>query len=198
MIALFDKYVDWKILGLFLFNPNATYHVKEISRKLGVSPASVSYAMKYFEDAGYMMKEEKGLAHIYHLNKTHPVIVSLKKAYGVALIQSVNPVESFLSADPNIVSFALYGSYADGSFDEGSEIEFVAVAPSAVDRFSNAKKFSEVRKGIEEKLGRPVAIFVATMSIWSTMKSANDPLYHKILENHILIYGNGLQDPFTH
>lgn len=197
MITLFDKYVDFKILGLFLANPNAAYHVKEISRKLGVSPASVSYAMKYFESCGYVMKEEKGLAHIYHLNKEHPVMVSLKKAYGIALIQSAEPVEAFLAADPNIVSFALYGSYADGSFDERSEIEFVAVAPSTVDKFSNARKFSEVRKSIEEKLGRPVAIFVATMSIWSTMKSANDPMYHKILDNHVLIYGNGLEDPFT-
>ncbi len=195
MIALFDKYVDLKILGLFLGDPDTPLHVKAISRKLGVSPASVSYAVRYFEDAGYLMKEEKGLAHIYHLNKEHPVIVSLKKAYGIALIQSTNPVEAFLTADPNIVSFALYGSYADGTFDGQSEIEFVAVAPSAVDKFSNAKKFSEIRKGIEEKLGRPVAIFIATMSIWSTMKSTNDPMYRRIVDNHILIYGNGLGNP---
>lgn len=197
MIDLFDKYVDLKILGLFLGNPDTPHHVKAISRKLGVSPASVSYAVRYFEDMGYLIKEEKGLAHIYHLNKDHPVIVSLKKAYGIALIQSANPVEAFLTADPNIVSFALYGSYADGTFDGQSEIEFVAVAPSAVDKFSNTKKFSEIRKGIEEKLGRPVAIFIATMSIWSTMKSTNDAMYREIMDNHILIYGNGLGDPMT-
>jgi len=197
MIALIEKYVDWKILGLFIANPGTEYHVKEISRKLGVSPASVSHAMRHFEDMGYLIKEEKGLAHIYHLNREHPVVMSLKKAYGIALVQSVNPVEAFLAADPNIVSFALYGSYADGSFDEQSEVEFVAVAPSAVNKFSNTRKFSEVRKSIEDKLGRPVAIFVATMSIWGAMKSANDPMYSRILNNHILIYGNGLQDPIT-
>jgi len=198
MRGLFDKYVDFKILGLFLTNPNTPYHVKEVSRKLGVSPASVSNAVKYFENSGYLIKEEKGLAHIYHLNRVHPVVVSLKKAYGVAMVQSSGPVEAFLQADPNIVSFALYGSYADGTFDEHSDIEFVAVAPSAIDKFSNQRKFSEVRKTIEEKVGRPVAIFVATMSIWSTMKSANDPMYKKIMDNHILIYGNGLEDPFGH
>jgi predicted nucleotidyltransferase len=198
MIGLFDKYVDFKILGLFLANPNTPYHVKEVSRKLGVSPASVSQALKYFENMGYMIKEEKGLAHIYHLNREHPVMVALKKAYGISLIQSTGPVEAFLQADPNIVSFALYGGYADGSFDEHSDIEFVAVAPSAIDKFSNTRKFSEVRKTIEDKVGKPVAIFVATMSIWSAMKSANDPMYRKIMDNHILIYGNGLEDPFTH
>ncbi|MDI6897297.1 winged helix-turn-helix transcriptional regulator [Methanocella conradii] len=197
MIALFEKYVDMKILGLFLSNPNTSYHVKGIARKLGVSPASVSHAMKYFEDMGYVIKEEKGLAHIYQLNKEHPVVASLKKAYGIALVQSANPVEAFLSADPNIVSFALYGGYADGSFDEQSDIEFIAVAPSAIDKFSNTRKFSEVRKALEEKLGRPVSIFVATMSIWSAMKGANDPMYKRIMDNHVLIYGNGLEDPFV-
>ncbi len=197
MIALFEKYVDLKILGLFIQNPNSEYHVKEIARRLGISPASVSHAMKYFEDMGYLIKEEKGLAHIYHLNLEHPVIVSLKKAYGIALIQSANPVEAFLSADPNIVSFALYGSYSDGTFDEHSEVEFLAVAPSAVDKFSNTKKFSEIRKSMEEKIHRPVSIFVATMSIWSTMKSANDPMYNRIVNNHVLMYGNGIQDPMV-
>jgi predicted nucleotidyltransferase len=197
MIALFEKYVDMKILGLFLSNPNTPYHVKGVARKLGVSPASVSHAMKYFEEMGYLFKEEKGLAHIYRLNTVHPVVASLRKAYGIALVQSANPVEAFLSADPNIVSFALYGGYADGSFDEKSDIEFIAVAPSAIDKFSNARRYSEVRKALEERLGRPVSIFVATMSIWSAMKSAGDPMYKKIIDNHVLIYGNGLEDPLS-
>jgi predicted nucleotidyltransferase len=192
MIELFEKYVDMKILGLFLGNPDSEFHVKEIGRKLNISPASASHAVKYFAECGYLMKEEKGLAHLYRLNVAHPIIVSMKKAYGMALVLSANPIELFLSADANIVSFALYGSYADGSFDDHSEIDFLIVAPSAVDKFSNSRKLSDSRKLLEEKLGRPVSLFVATMSIWSTMKSTNDPMYNKILENHILIYGNGL------
>lgn len=197
MIELFEKYVDLKVLGLFLANPNTPYHVKGVSRKLGVSPASVSSALRYFETNGYLIKEEKGLAHIYHANADHPVMASLKKAYGIALIQSAGPVEAFLRADPNIVAFALYGPYADGTFDEHSDIEFIAVAPSAIDKFSNQRKYSDVRKTIEEKLGRPVSIFVATLSIWSTMKSTGDPMYGRIMRSHVLIYGNGLDDPLT-
>ncbi len=193
MMELFEKYVDLKILGLFLGNSNTQYHIKEISRKLDISPASASHAVKYFEDRGYLMKEEKGLAHLYRLNLSHPIMISMKKAYGMALVMSANPIEAFLTADANLVSFALYGSYADGSFDEHSEIDFLIVTPSAVDKFSNSRKLSESRKFLEEKLKRPVSVFVATMSIWSTMKSTNDAMYHEIMGNHILIYGNGLE-----
>jgi hypothetical protein len=197
MIELFEKYVDFKILGLFLGNPNMECHIKEISRRLSVSPASVSTAVKYFEEQGYLMKEEKGLAHLYRLNQSHPIMVAMKKAYGMSLIMSSKPLEIFLSADPNVVSLALYGQYADGSFDEKSEMDFLVIAPSAVDKFSNSRKMSESRKLLEEKVAKPVGVFVATMSIWSTMKSTNDPLYQRIIDNHILIYGNGLQEEFV-
>lgn len=194
MIELFEKYVDLKILGLFLGSPDSEYHVKEIARKLDISPASASHALKYFEECGYLMKDDKGLAHIYRLNTAHPIMICMKKAYGMSFIMSANPIEAFLMAEPNVVSLALYGSYADGGFDERSEIEFLIIAPSAIDRLSNSRKLTEARKSLEEKLKRPVSLFVATMSIWSTMKSANDAMYNKIIGNHILIYGNGLAD----
>jgi len=197
MLELFEKYVDFKILGLFLGNPNTEYHIKEISRRLKISPASASGAVKYFEEQGYLMKEEKGLAHLYRLNISHPIMVSMKKAYGISLVMSSKPLEIFLSADPNVVSLALYGPFSDGSFDERSEIDFLVIAPSAVDKFSNSRKMSESRKLLEEKVVKPVGVFVATMSIWSTMKSTNDPMYQRIIDNHVLIYGNGLKEGFV-
>jgi uncharacterized protein len=197
MIELFEKYVDFKILGLFLENPNMECHIKEIGRRLNISPASASSAVKYFEEQGYLMKEEKGLAHLYRLNQAHPIMVAMKKAYGMSLVMSSNPIEIFLAADPNVVSLALYGPYADGSYDEKSEVDFLLIAPSAVDKFSNSRKMSESRKQVEEKIGKPAGVFVATMSIWSTMKSTNDPLYQRIIDNHILIYGNGLKEEFV-
>lgn len=68
MIELFVKYVRWKILAHFLGHPNSSFYVKEISRILGVSPGSVSTAVKSFEEWGLLTKEEKGLAHLYRLN----------------------------------------------------------------------------------------------------------------------------------
>ena len=130
MIELFRTYVKWKILAHFLANPNTSFHIKQLSRILDVSPASVSSAVKSFEEDGLLSKEEKGLAHYYHLDPNNPVVVPLKKAYGLDLILSARPREVFLKADPNMISLALYGSYASGEFDEDSDVDFLVVTPS--------------------------------------------------------------------
>lgn len=118
MIELFNSYVDWKILSHFLINPTTSFHIKQLSRILDVSPASVSKAVKYLEAEKVLVKEEIGLAHLYHLNHDNPIVAPLKKAYGLSFILSARPKEIFLEADPNIISMALFGSFADGSFDE--------------------------------------------------------------------------------
>jgi DNA-binding MarR family transcriptional regulator len=84
LIELFRKYVQWKILAHFLANPTAVFHIKQLARLLSVSPASVSGAVKSFGEEGLLLKEEKGLAHIYRLNADNSVMAPLKKAYGIA------------------------------------------------------------------------------------------------------------------
>ena len=86
MIELFRTYVKWKILAHFLANPNTSFHIKQLSRILDVSPASVSGAVKSFEEDGLLSKEEIGLAHIYRLDSDNSVVEPLKKAYGVAFV----------------------------------------------------------------------------------------------------------------
>ncbi len=76
MIELFRQYVKWKILSHFLANPNASFHIKQLARILSVSPASVSSAVKSFEEDGLLSKEEKGLAHIYKLESDYSPTLS--------------------------------------------------------------------------------------------------------------------------
>jgi hypothetical protein len=78
--------------------------------------------VKSFEEDGLLSKEEKGLAHIYRLDSDNGVVAPLKKAYGIVFVLSSKPKEKFLEIDPNIISLALFGSYAEGSFDEKNHI----------------------------------------------------------------------------
>lgn len=186
MIELFDKYVDWKILGYFLSNPATDVYIKELSRKLKVSPASVSHAVKHFEANGFLIKDEKGLAHIYHLNEDHPVVKPLKKAYGIDLILSAYPKEAFINADPNIISLALYGSYANGSFDEGSDVDFLIVTAS------KKEKILDTIMVLEDKLGKEVNVSAFKLSEWLALAKKSDAFYKNVVANHVLLYGADL------
>ncbi len=187
MIELFRKYVQWKILSHFLENPNTSFHIKQLARVLDVSPASVSNAVKLFEEDGLLSKEEKGLAHIFRLNAGNSVVAPLKKAYGIAFVLSSKPKEKFLEIDQNIISLAIFGSYAEGSFDEKSDVDFLIVTSIRKEIFIKA-----VRR-LEEELQKEVSISVFKLSEWRAMAKKSDAFYKRIVENHILLHGSGLK-----
>lgn len=168
-------------------NPNTSFHIKQLARELGVSPASVSNAVKSFEKDGLLSKEEKGLAHIYRLNADNSIVAPLKKAYGIAFVLSSKPKEKFLEIDRNIISLALFGSYADGSFDEKSDMDFLIVTPTKKEMLIKAAK------RLEEELQKEVSIAAFKLSEWRTMVKKSDAFYKRIVENHILLYGSGLK-----
>lgn len=186
MIELFEKYVGWKILAHFLRNPNTWFHVKELGRILRVSPGSVSTITRALEAEGVLITEEKGLARLSKLNPEHPAIPSLKKAYGIALVLEANPADKFAAADENLVSAALFGSYADGSYDEKSDIDFLAITPS------NRNKFITALREIEKALGKKVNISVFTLAQWRQTARKKDAFYKRVTENHVLLHGSGL------
>ena len=187
MIELFRTYVKWKILAHFLANPNTSFHIKQLARILNVSPASVSSAVKSFEEDELLLKEEKGLAHIYRLNFDNSIVEPLKKAYGIAFVLASKPKEKFLEIEPNIISLALFGSFAEGSFDEKSDIDFLIVTST------RKEEFIQAAKRLEEELEKEVSLSVLKLSEWRTMAKKGDAFYKRIVNNHILLYGSGLE-----
>lgn len=187
MIELFEKYVGWKILAHFLRNPTSWFHVKELARILKVSPGSVSTATRTFEAEGILITEKKGLARLSKLNAEHPAIPPLKKAYGIALVFEVNPAEKFVAADENIISVALFGSYADGTFDEKSDLDFLVITPSG------GNTLISVINEIENELGKKANISVFTLAQWRQAARKKDAFYKRVAENHVLLYGGGVK-----
>lgn len=187
MIELFRTYVKWKILAHFLANPGTSFHIKQLARLLSVSPASVSSAVKSFEEDGLLLKEEKGLAHIYTLNTDNSIVKPLKKAYGLAFVLSSKPAEKFLQINPSIISLALFGSYADGNFDEKSDIDILIVTGAVKETFIRAAR------EIESELEKEVSLSVLKLSEWRTMAAKGDAFYVNIINNHVLLHGSSLK-----
>lgn len=187
MIELFEKYVDWKILAHFLRNPRIAFHIKEIAREIGVSPGSVSTAVKRFKEKQLLLKEEKGLAHFFKLNEEHPVAIALKKLYGLMRVYEAKPIEKFQMVDENIISLALFGSYANGRYDEKSDVDFLVITPSKKEVLEKAVRL------LEKELGIGVSISVFKLARWRKLARMDDPFYKRVIKNHILLYGSGIE-----
>lgn len=186
LIELFSVYVRWRILSHFLSHPTTSFYVKELARTLGVSPGSVSAAVESFREWSLVVKEVKGQIHLYKLNPEHCLIPPLKRAYGLATVLSSKPVEKLLKIDENILSIALYGSFADGSFDERSDIDILVITNSPKERFVDAAR------ALEEELARDLRMSLFRISDWQSLEKNNDAFYRNVIQNNVLLYGSSL------
>jgi hypothetical protein len=185
LIELFEKNVDWRVLSFFMKNPSGEYYIKQLSRILGVSPASVKNAVKRFKDLGMLHKEEKGQTHLFSLNNDSVLVKQLKRTYTIARLFQLNMVNKLLDIDDSIVSIALYGSYASGEYTSSSDLDLLIIG-------HRRKDFSPVRKELEEEFEIEVNVECLSFTDWNKLAKAQDPFYIEVVDNHILLFGGKL------
>lgn len=187
LIELFRKYADMKVLGCFLAHPRASFYKKELARKLDMSPSAVVRAVEYFEGEGLLVKEIRGREHFFTLNLQNCVVPPLKKAYGLALVMSSRPEQAFLDVDPELISIALYGSYARGDFDERSDIDFLVLT------HTDKLKLMPALHSIEDNLGIEANITTFRLSEWKSLADSGDAFYKNVVSDHTLLHGSGIK-----
>jgi predicted nucleotidyltransferase/DNA-binding transcriptional ArsR family regulator len=185
MIELFEKYVDWKILTHLIENPSQSFYVKEMARILDVSPGSVSTAVKRFKKWGLVTKEEKGQAHLYRLANDVVIVKELKKIHFLIKLQELDFVNRMVDEDEGIISQALYGSFATGDYDERSDIDLLIISSAKV-------SFSKLAEDFEKDLKRTINIQIFSPGQWTGIKEREQPFYHNVIRDHILLYGGEL------
>ncbi len=187
MIELFQKYIAWKILAHFLKYPTTKYYIKELARELKVSPGSVSTTVRMLETDKILERDEIGQTHLYKLNQEHPAATSLKKSYTLIRILEADFINRFLITDENIISLALYGSYAKGDYDEKSDLDVLIITSSKKDIFN------VIGMELRDELEITLSMSIFRLSQWRQLSKKNDAFYRRIVENHVLLYGSGLE-----
>ena len=186
MLELYQGTILWKVLTFFLSNPSTSIYVKQLSRDLKISPSGTNKALKLLEKSKILFKEERGKAHYYFLNNELPFTKYLKISCFLAKIQDWKIEEKFKKQDEDLISLAVYGSYASGEFDERSDIDFLLISSKSKEHFLN------LIQNIEKYLNREVNLEVFNFSKWQKIKKENKLFYDDIIKNHILLAGSEL------
>ena len=185
-MELFRKYADMALLAHFLRNPTAKFSVKEAAERLGLSPSSVSLASRRFELDGILKGERKGQAKLYSLNNEAALVRAFKVTHTLAMLQDVGLVGKLLRADGSLISIALFGGYASGAYDERSDLNLLVLSQKGREVF--AKPIRE----LEERLGLRMRLEVFKLGRWKELARAGNPLYRRVLSNHLMLYGSSL------
>jgi len=178
MLIEFRKFVGFKILEYFLKYPSEKTYLKELAKKLQISPRSVKIYCDLFDKEGIIKREIKGNMHIFSTNNEKFRVREMKRAYFINLLSEMN-IENIAE---EYASIALYGSYASGNYDEKSDVDILIIGKE-----QHVKR--ELIVKIMEKIGKEFQLNVIPIIKWEKMKKNRDHFVENIIRNHILISG---------
>jgi len=178
MLTTFRKFVGVKVLEYFLIYPTENTYLKELAKKLQISPRSVKIYCDIFEKEGIIIREIKGNMHIFKTNNDNFRVKEMKRAYFINLLAELN-IEKIAEES---VSITVYGSYASGNFDEKSDIDILVIGDE-----KNVKR--ELVVDIMKKIEKEIQLSVIPLIKWEKLKKENDHFVKNIIRNHILIKG---------
>ena len=180
MLPEWRRFVGWKILEHFLAHPSGEFYIKELARTLAVSPASVhSYCGQYVND-GILRSEKKANAKMMRLDNDSPLARAIKRMYAMASLWEAG-LATALGASPEAISFALYGSFASGDYDDRSDADIIAVSDKKIRREPFVK--------LQERLGRRVQLTELSLAKWIALKKEKDPFALSVLANNVVLRG---------
>ena len=178
MFTCFRKFVGFKILEYFLRYPSEKTYLKELAKKLQISPRSVKIYCDLFEKEGLIKREIIGNMHIFTTNNDNFRVREMKRAYFLNLLGEMN-IENIAK---DCASIAVYGSYASGNYDDKSDIDILIIGNK-----KNVKR--ELVVNIMKKIDKEIQLNVIPIIKWEKMKKDKDHFVKNIIRNHVLIKG---------
>jgi len=136
-----------KILSFLVLNPGASFFEREIARKAGLSPSSTHYVLTRLYRAGVINRKQNGRMYFYSIDKTNPYLKEFKVLANLLLIEPL--IEKLKGLSHKII---LFGSWAEGSDNEDSDIDLFIVSSEKEKALSVINKFSYSSKVYNRKV----------------------------------------------
>jgi len=178
MFSSFRKFVGFKILEYFLKYPTEKIHLKELAKKLQISPRSVKIYCDLFHNEGIIKREIRGNMHIFTTNNDNFRVREMKRVYFINLLAEMD-IENIAEESASI---AIYGSHASGNYDEKSDVDILIIGQE-----QQVKR--DIIVNIMEEIGKEFQLTVIPIIKWEKMKKDEDNFVKNIIRNHILIKG---------
>jgi uncharacterized protein len=181
MFNEFNNFVGFKILNFFCLNPKTNLNIGEISRKLSLSKSSVKYYCDFFLKENIFLKEDIGNQKRFKLNNT-VYVKELKKSFALFFLKE-SSIDNIVNG--NVYSFAIYGSFANGEFDDLSDLDLLVIGDKKDINFGLLSKLEKVLK-------RPIQLTIYDWVNWRKMAKEKNVFVDAVLKRHILLKGNVL------
>lgn len=181
MIKEFEKYQGIHMLNFFLENPDLEVHIKELARRLKISPATSKKFCNFFNKNKILLSEKKGNSIFFKLNNQDNYVKLLKKTY---LISKVRDNWKRVAVD-GLKSVVIYGSCSSGESSDTSDLDILLIT-------RNRNIDTSFILNFQKKMKKEINVTKMTYPEWERLKKKRDPFAKEVLENHFVIQGGEL------
>lgn len=136
-----------KVLKYLLLCPAKLCYEREVARSAKISYGSANYILNQLYKKGIAQKKNKGKMCFYSVDYSNPYIKEFKILNNLVLLEPL--IEKLKSYSYKIV---LYGSWADGTDTEDSDIDLFVISSDKDKVYSIVNKFSYSNKMYNRKI----------------------------------------------
>lgn len=140
---MLKKYNKYKILKIFLFNPDDSFRLRELGRLTGISPKSVMNYLGEFENEKLVQKYEKRGIPFYKSSNENE---KLKEYRTIAILYELNESGTidYLWEKLAPEAIVLYGGYSRGEINEESDIDLFIYGADILKHRVDLDKFEKI------------------------------------------------------
>lgn len=154
----------WKIIQEVLDNPDDEIHIRDLAKKLKVSPGLVSITVKKMASENLLKGRKPDIEN--PLVRSYKILLNIKKLSKLAPILRRG----------GAAGFGAYGSFARGVNTKSSDVDLWI----KVNSYPAAPEAAKLRAEIREKIKAEPSILFLTDKKIGDLRKNNKPLYYSI------------------
>lgn len=178
---LFGSKTRVQVLSLFLLNPERSFFVREITRKLNKRINSVRRELIILAKIGCLKKKSEGRKTFYTTN--HNFIFFEELSQMVEKVGKTEDKMSEVAKGLGDISFACLSGFFSGN--KNTKVDFLIVGDVQKD------KLLKFIRRLEKDVGREVNYTALTDTEFSYRQKCKDVFLLNILSNHTVVIDNG-------
>ena len=167
------------VLEFFFENTHGEVYLRELARRVKLSPFAVKKYMEFFLKKGLIVEERIANLRYFKANRSSLVFKHLKVSWNINKIVESGLIDYLVSVSQNVSSVVLFGSVAVGNDDKNSDIDLVVIGKN---ENLNISKF-------RSKLKKEVNLHVFGWSEWKKQVKTNKAFYSDVIVHGIALHG---------
>lgn len=165
-----------KILEIFLNDSESEFHVRGISKKLRISPTTVSKYLKKLKEEKILLSEERFNHLLFKANTKNRIFIQKKINYNLENLFK-SGIISYINENLYPNAIVLFGSYSRGENNLNSDIDLLVIGAS--------KKEIKL-ENFEKKLGHKIQLFIYKKEELEKMAEKNKELVNSWINGIVL------------